>query len=104
MSALVEEWVKKADADFATAQREIAVTKTPNYDAVCFHAQQCCEKLMKALLLSVGVTPPRTHDLAYLATLLQTNGIALELGSASIALSDRRSRFLSLSRRICEQG
>ncbi|MEL6262202.1 MAG: HEPN domain-containing protein [Cyanobacteria bacterium J06626_6] len=37
-------------SDFATAQRELDVTKNANYDAVCFHAQQCVEKYLKANL------------------------------------------------------
>jgi HEPN domain-containing protein len=70
MNGTVKEWVLKAEADFATAGRELQVTTAPNYDAVCFHAQQCVEKLMKALLIHVGVTPPRTHDLPVLEALL----------------------------------
>ncbi len=63
MNATVEEWISKAEGDYAMAQREIHATGTPNYDAVCFHAQQCVEKLMKALLIHLRVTPPRSHDL-----------------------------------------
>lgn len=70
MNATVREWVDKAGGDFATAGRELRVTDAPNFDAVCFHAQQCIEKLMKALLIHLGVTPPKTHDLAYLDRLL----------------------------------
>jgi HEPN domain-containing protein len=50
MKPLTSEWVEKAEGDFATAKREIRVRKTPNFDAVCFHAQQCAEKYLKALL------------------------------------------------------
>lgn len=41
-----------------------------NYDAVCFHAQQGAEKLLKAVLIARSVTPPRTHDLVHLCRLL----------------------------------
>lgn len=71
MSAVVSEWIAKAEADYATARRELAATETPNHDAVCFHAQQCAEKLMKALLIQKGVTPPKVHDLVTLDRLLQ---------------------------------
>jgi HEPN domain-containing protein len=37
---------------------------------VCFHAEQCAEKLIKALLIHLGVTPPRSHDLVALDRLL----------------------------------
>jgi HEPN domain-containing protein len=43
MNPLTLEWIEKAEGDFATAQREQRARKMPNYDAVCFHAQQCAE-------------------------------------------------------------
>lgn len=70
MNGTVKEWVTKAEADYSTATRELNATESPNFDAVCFHAQQCVEKLMKALLIHLGVVPPRTHDLAELNRLL----------------------------------
>jgi HEPN domain-containing protein len=36
------------------------------FDTVCFHAQQCAEKYLKALLLQAGSEPPKTHDLRLL--------------------------------------
>lgn len=38
MNEVVREWIDKAEGDFRTASREMAVTEQPNYDAVCFHA------------------------------------------------------------------
>jgi HEPN domain-containing protein len=70
MNETVSEWVAKAEGDFATARRELEADQAPNYDAVCFHAQQCVEKLMKGLLIHLGVVPPRTHDLAHLHRIL----------------------------------
>jgi len=70
MNATVNEWVAKAEGDYRTAHRELHPAGTPNFDAVCFHAQQCVEKLMKALMIHLGVTPPRSHDLAALDRLL----------------------------------
>jgi HEPN domain-containing protein len=64
------EWVTKADADLATARREAAVDDTPNYDAVCFHAQQCAEKYLKAILVEDNLRVPRIHDLEALVNLL----------------------------------
>ncbi|OGV95004.1 MAG: hypothetical protein A3K19_26565, partial [Lentisphaerae bacterium RIFOXYB12_FULL_65_16] len=32
-------------------------------DTVCFHAQQCVEKYLKALLVLNGVSFPKTHDI-----------------------------------------
>jgi HEPN domain-containing protein len=70
MNGTVKEWISKAEGDYATAARELRATESPNYDAACFHAEQCAEKLMKALLIHLGVTPPRTRDLATLDRLL----------------------------------
>jgi HEPN domain-containing protein len=70
MNELVQEWINKAEADFATAHRESLAKTEINLDAVCFHAQQCIEKLMKALLIQRQTLPPKTHDLAYLDQLL----------------------------------
>ncbi len=69
-SATVKEWTAKAEGDFTVACREMRARKSPNYDAVCFHCQQCVEKLMKALLIHLGVTPPKTHMLVLLDELL----------------------------------
>jgi HEPN domain-containing protein len=66
MNATVKEWLDKAEKDFATARREFAAVDSPNYDAVCFHAQQCIEKLMKGVMIHLDVIPTKTHDLAYL--------------------------------------
>ncbi len=71
MNATVSGWISKAEGDYATAQRELSAEGTPNFDAVGFHAQQCIEKLMKALLIHLGVTPPRSHDLFVLDGLLK---------------------------------
>jgi len=70
MNATVREWREKAARDLATARREMEVVEDPNYDAVCFHAQQAIEKLMKGLLIQLGTAPPKLHDLAHLGRLL----------------------------------
>lgn len=70
MNATVKEWVAKADADYVTAGRVLRASESPNYDATCFHAQQCVEKLMKGLLIHLGVLVPKTHDLVMLDRLL----------------------------------
>jgi HEPN domain-containing protein len=61
MKPLTLEWVEKAEGDFLTAQRESRVRHSPNYDAVCFHAQQTAEKYLKATLQEHDVLIPKTH-------------------------------------------
>ena len=70
MTPLTQEWADKAEGDFATAQREFRVRKAPNYDAVCFHAQQCAEKYLKARLQEAGISFSKTHHLPLLLDLL----------------------------------
>ena len=89
MNEVVREWLDKAEGDFLTAARELAVTKKPNYDAVCFHAQQCVEKLMKAVLISRERQPPRTHSLVHLGSLLQDAIPAWDWPLPDLRLLDR---------------
>ncbi len=70
MQPLTQEWLDKAEGDFATAQRELRARKTPNYDAACFHAQQCVEKYLKARLQEAVIPFGKTHNLVVLLDLL----------------------------------
>ena len=70
MKPITQEWINKAEADFATAQRELQVQQRPNYDAVRFHAQQCIEKYLKACLQEESIAFTKTHDLNRLLDLL----------------------------------
>ena len=60
------EWVAKAEGDFAVMERESRVQDCPSYDAVCFHAQQCAEKYLKARLCEADTAFGKTHDLVAL--------------------------------------
>ena len=66
MRPVTQEWVEKADGDHqvAAAQWQVA---NPVYDAICFHAQQCAEKYLKAWLVEQGLSFPKIHDLEALA-------------------------------------
>lgn len=70
MKTITREWVDKAEGDFAIAEREVEVTLNPNYDAVCFHCQQCAEKYLKARLQEANVYFGKTHDLSALLDIL----------------------------------
>ena len=70
MKPLTAEWVLKAEADFATVEREGRARKAPNFDGMCFHAQQCAEKYLKARLAEGGMSVPRVHDLVALLELV----------------------------------
>lgn len=70
MKPLTREWTEKAEGDFATAGREIRARKKPNYDAVCFHAQQCAEKFLKAILQEQDIPFGKTHNLIILLEII----------------------------------
>lgn len=86
MSGTVSEWIGKAQADYDTASREMQVSTNPNYDAVCFHCQQCIEKLSKAALKNVGVEPPYVHDIFYLLKLLREAGTVISFIEEEVRL------------------
>ena len=66
MNPVVGEWIAKADGDHASAMRDLRARKNPNYDAACFHAQQCVEKYVKGIMQARGIRFGRIHDLALL--------------------------------------
>jgi HEPN domain-containing protein len=71
-------WAASAEEDFILARTAVR-RKQPLASGACFHAQQCAEKYMKALLISKGADFPKTHDLLLLNNLCSTNGILLEI-------------------------
>ncbi len=69
MAPLTQEWVDKAEEDYQVAQREFRARKNPSFNAVCFHAQQCSEKYLKARLQEANLAFPRSHSLPMLLNL-----------------------------------
>ena len=94
MNPLVAEWVSKAEGDYLTAGRELRARKSPNYDAVCFHAQQCAEKYLKAVLQENKKRIPKIHFLLeILALILKFDGSYEFLKSDLEVLEDYAVRF-----------
>jgi len=60
------EWIVKAEEDAVVAERENRVRKNPAPGVVCYHAQQCVEKYLKAVLQNQGRPIPKIHDLKIL--------------------------------------
>lgn len=60
---IMHEWIAKAEEDAAVAEREGRVRKQPAPGAVCYHAQQCIEKYLKAVLQKQAKPIPKSHDL-----------------------------------------
>lgn len=65
----VRRWITKAEDDFAAAG-QLLDSGSQLFSIVAFHAQQCVEKYLKAVLVLEAVAFPRTHDLVLLRTLL----------------------------------
>jgi HEPN domain-containing protein len=60
------------------AMSDLVLAKTVKRDAIllnqlCFHAQQCVEKSIKAVLLFSGVRFPRSHNIKVLYELIPQN-------------------------------
>jgi HEPN domain-containing protein/predicted nucleotidyltransferase len=62
------DWIRRAESDFKVAELSLA-TAEPSWDAICLHSHACVEKLLKALIVTQGVFPPRTHELPELLAL-----------------------------------
>jgi HEPN domain-containing protein len=56
---LVREWIEKAEEDLLTAQVLMSTSENRPVNNVCFHAQQCVEKYIKALLISLSINFPK---------------------------------------------
>ncbi len=85
MKQRTKEWIDKAEGDWKIAQRELEAAD-PVWDGVCFHAQQCAEKYLKAFLEEHQIPFEKTHDLVVLADLIgekfpELASLKAELGS-----------------------
>ena len=69
MNPLTLEWIEKAEEDYDMAQLARQASR-PFHNSICFHAQQCIEKYLKAWLQEADVPVPRTHDLEELLALI----------------------------------
>jgi HEPN domain-containing protein len=68
--AIAREWIIKAENDLKTASHTLKISSGCPTDTICFHAQQCVEKYLKAFLVYKGIDFPRTHDVERLVALL----------------------------------
>ncbi len=80
-----QSWLLKARED-ETVVAVIANAGGP-YGIAAYHVQQAAEKYLKAALVSVGITPPRSHDLVQLLSLLSPETVSEEVLDAAGSLS-----------------
>ena len=105
MKPATVEWVAKAEGDFATAGREIKARKMPNYDAVCFHCQQCAEKYLKAILQENDVPIPKIHFLLELLGMILKFDTSFEFLKADLDVLEEysvRYRYPGMSAELDE--
>jgi HEPN domain-containing protein len=67
---VIQEWIAKADNDLKTAVHTLTLKEEAPTDTICFHAQQCIEKYLKAFLIFRATPFPKTHDLRVLMRLI----------------------------------
>ncbi|UCF90478.1 MAG: HEPN domain-containing protein [Desulfobacterales bacterium] len=67
---VVREWMEKAENDPKNAAFTLKMGEDCPTDTVCFHAQQCVEKYLKAFLTFKTVDFPKTHDMGELLALI----------------------------------
>ncbi len=67
---VIREWLVKADNDLLTAAHTLTLGAACPTETVCFHAQQCVEKYLKALLVFRAIPLPKTHNIRALRVLL----------------------------------
>lgn len=67
---VAREWIAKAENDLKNAAHTLKLGADCPTDTVCFHAQQCAEKYLKAFLAALEIAFPRTHDIGTLVELM----------------------------------
>ena len=76
---IVRDWLRHARSDLQLGKAALHTQDVLPEDA-CFHAQQCAEKGLKALLFQLDISFPRTHAIEVLLDLLKENGLNIPEG------------------------
>jgi len=93
LTPLVEAWIRYVEGDWHDSQ--VLASAGGNRRSICFHLQQCIEKLFKAELMRLEVPVPKTHNLLELSELLQQAGAgwsaaSIDLNRLTLAAVDFR--------------
>ena len=70
LAHFVHPWVEKAEDDLKVSAYLLTMGQECPYSIVCFHAQQCVEKYIKAVLVYHDIDFPKAHDLTRLTRLV----------------------------------
>jgi HEPN domain-containing protein len=78
-----QEWLRYAASDLELAK--MAGVSNVMIESLCYHAQQCAEKAMKAVLVSYHVPVQKTHNIGLLLDLLSGHvAVPKEIEEAAI--------------------
>ena len=91
---VTRQWIEKAEGDFLTAEHTLCLGAECPTDTVCYHAQQCVEKYIKAFLTLEGTDFPKTHDIAELVALIPDAGAT----GLTAEQQERLTRFATVTR------
>lgn len=84
MSIKPEDWLEKGEGDFKIAVQLLSLSDPAFQDGICYHCQQCIEKLIKGLLLKRGIPFPKVHDLRLLGEMLSQSQPELVLAEEDL--------------------
>lgn len=76
---IVQDWLRRSKSDLQLGKAALHTQDVLPEDA-CFHAQQCAEKALKALLFQLDISFPRTHAIEVLLDLLKSNELNIPNG------------------------
>ncbi|MCP9808050.1 HEPN domain-containing protein [Cyanobium sp. HWJ4-Hawea] len=93
LTPLVKAWISYAEHDWKDSQ--ILSEAGGNWRSICFHLQQCIEKLFKAELMRLQLPVPKIHNLRELSDLLGQaddcwSAESIDLNRLSLAAVDFR--------------
>ena len=72
----INEWVKRAKSNLLLSKIK-KVSREIYYEDLCYDAQQCAEKSLKALCIFFDIKFPKTHNLSHLIELLKDKEVKI---------------------------
>ena len=70
---VVRQWIARAEEDLQNAAYTLTLKENCPFGTICFHAEQCVEKYLKALLVFKGIDFPKTHNIPEVLALVPTS-------------------------------
>jgi len=76
---VVNEWIKYAERDYGIAVHLSKTFHPLPVENICYNCQQAIEKTLKAILICLADTYPKTHDIRELHQLCKESGVDFRL-------------------------